>query len=137
MGIDINCLDCSFDGKQCFCYRRQLLDALRAYLKANQSCHQMEFKYINWFYRHDKEDKERVTDITNEEIATASELLRKNKLHGLFCWIFLTEESYISYIEAQQFLDTYSIIKDFMEGPCMDVSILRHAAYHKHNLQCW
>lgn len=137
MGINVNCSDCTFESKQCFCYRRQLLDALRAYLKENKKNHEIELKYINWFYRYDEDDDERVEDMTEEEKEEAQKLLREKNLDGLFCWIFLTEESYISYTKARQFLVTYVIIKDFMKERCMDLDILQHAAYRKHNLQCW
>ena len=40
MGIDVNCKQChKWLGKQCFCYRAELLDALRAYLKNNKEKH--------------------------------------------------------------------------------------------------
>ena len=137
MGINVNCCNCSFEGKQCFSYRRELLDALRAYLKENKKNHEMELKYINWFYRYEEDDEERVEDITEEEKESARKLLREKKLHGLFYWIDLTEESYISYTEARAFLVAYVIIKDFMKERCLDVDILQHAAFKKHNLQCW
>lgn len=137
MGINVNCADCTFEAKQCFCYRRELLDALRAYLKENKENHEIELKYINWFYRYEEDDEERVVDMTEEEKEEAQKLLCEKKLDGLFCWIALTEESYISYTTARRFLETYAIVKDFMKERCMDIDILQHAAYKKHNLQCW
>jgi len=139
MGIDISCTHpkCNFQGKQCFCYRKELLDALRAYLKKNEENHKVELKLINWFYREDDDDEDRVTEMPEDERKNALELLRQKKLDGLFCWIFLQEEHYISHQTAQRFLDTYSIISSFMKERCLDCMILSHAAHNKHNLQCW
>lgn len=139
MGIDINCThpNCKFEGKQCFCYRRELLDALRAYLKKNEENHKVELKYVNWFYREEDDDKDRVTKMSEDERKIARELLREKKLDGLFCWTFLGQEDYISHETAKRFLETYSIIKNFMKDGCLDYSILYHAASQKHNLQCW
>ena len=139
MGIDINCThpNCRFEGKQCFCYRRELLDALRAYLKDRELDHIQELKLVNWFYRDDTDDENRVTEITEEEKTIALQLLREKNLDGLFCWTFLGQEDYISHQAAQRFLDTYSIIKNYMKDGCLDLSILAHATKNKHNLQCW
>lgn len=139
MGIDISCThpNCRFEGKQCFCYRSELLDALRAYLKKNEENHKLELKYVNWFYREDEDDEDRVTEMPEEERKNAYNLLKEKKLDGLFCWTFLDQEDYISYQAAQRFCDTYHIISSFMKNGCLDLSILRHAAEKKHNLQCW
>ncbi len=138
MGIDVNCKQChKWLGKQCFCYRAELLDALRAYLKNNKEKHELELKYINWFYREEYDDEERVTTITEEEKTRAKQELRQNKLDGLFCWIFLEEEDFISHQTAARFLDSYDIIKEFMKDGFLDLGILTHAAHYKHNLECW
>ena len=139
MGIDVYCTypNCKFEGKQCFCYRRELLDALRAYLKNNEKNHQVELKYVNWFYREEYDDEDRVTEMSEDERKNARELLREKNLDGLFCWTFLQEEDYISHETAQRFLHTYNIIAPFMKKGCLDCSILSHAAHNKHNLQCW
>ena len=66
MGIDLTCVHkkCGFTGKQCFCYRRELLDALRRFLKKNLETLQQEkseqekslqeasllLKFINFIY---------------------------------------------------------------------------------------
>ena len=73
MGIGISCThpNCKFEGKQCFCYRKELLDALRAYLKKNEKNHQVELKYVNWFYREEYNDEDRVTEMTEDERKTA------------------------------------------------------------------
>ena len=107
------------------------------YLKKNEKNHHVELKYVNWFYREEYNDEDRVTEMTEDERKTARDLLREKKLDGLFCWIFLEEEDYISHQTAQRFLDTYYIISPFMKNGCMDCSILSHAAHNKHNLRCW
>ena len=137
MGIDIYCKQCKrWLGKQCFSYRVELLDALRAYLKENKENHELELKLINWFYRYKEDDPERVTDITDDEKKTAKEQLRENKLDGLFCWISLEEEDYIPYYVAEEFLESYAIIKDFMKDGFIDLDMLQHAKQNKHTLQC-
>lgn len=137
MGIDIYCEQCKkWLGKQCFSYRRQLLDALRAYLKENKKEHELEFKYLNWVYRYEEDDPERVLMMADEEKQAARQQLRENKLDGLFCWIFLEEEDYISYTTAQKFLESYEIIKRFMNEEFIDFNIFTHAAHYKHGLQC-
>ena len=91
MGIDVYCKQCKrWLGKQCFSYRAELLDALRAYLKENKENHELELKLINWLYRYEEDDEEQ----------KAKEQLREHKLDGLFCWIFLEEEDYIPYYTA-------------------------------------
>jgi hypothetical protein len=137
MGIDINCEDCKFEGKQCFSYRRELLDALRAYLKKNKENHELELKYINWFYRDIKDDEERVLTITHEDEQKAIQLLQEKKLDGLFCWIFLQQQDYISYTTAEEFLESYKKIKSFIKDRFIDLNILAHAVQNKHNLKCW
>lgn len=137
MGIDINCEDCKFEDKQCFSYRRELLDALRAYLKKNRENHELELKYINWFYRDIKDDEERVLTITHEDEQKAIQLLQEKKLDGLFCWIFLQQQDYISYTTAEEFLESYKKIKSFIKDRFIDLNILAHAAQNKHNLKCW
>ena len=68
MGIDVYCEQCKrWLGKQCFSYRAELLDALRAYLKENKENHELELKLINWLYRYEEDDEERVTTITEDE----------------------------------------------------------------------
>jgi hypothetical protein len=137
MGIDINCLGCDFTGRQCFCYRRELLDALRTYLKDNKEKHELELKYLNWFYRNEKDDEDKVTQISETEKTDAIKKLRENKLDGLFCWTFLSQEDYISHEEARDFLTTYHIIEKYMKDDCIDLLILEHAAEEKHNLESW
>lgn len=138
MGIDIYCSNrkCKFQGKQCFVYRSMLLDALRAYLKENQETHQLELKLVNWFYRYDEDDEDRVIEMSQDEKTKAQELLQEKKLYGLFCWTFLEEGDYIGPQTARSFLETYSIVKKFMKENCMDVSILTHAAHNNHGLRC-
>ena len=87
MGIDVYCKQCRrWLGKQCFFYRAELLDALRAYLKENNENHELELKLIHWLYRYQEDDEERVTTITEDEKQKAKEQLREHKLDGLFCW---------------------------------------------------
>jgi len=138
MGIDIYCANrkCKFQGKQCFCYRRELLDALRAYLKENKETHQLELKFVNWYYREEEDDEDRVSEMCRDERIKANELLREKKLDGLFCWTFLKEGDYIDPQTARRFLETYSIVKKFMKDGCLDVSILAHAAHNNHGLEC-
>ena len=137
MGIDVYCKQCKrWLGKQCFSYRAELLDALRAYLKENNENHELELKLIHWLYRYQEDDEERVTTITEDEKQKAKEQLREHKLDGLFCWIFLEEEDYIPYYTAEKFLESYAIIKDFMKNGCLDLDMLQHAKYNKHTLQC-
>tara|TARA_X000000950_G_C13539157_1_gene506867 strand:- start:236 stop:412 length:177 start_codon:yes stop_codon:yes gene_type:complete len=57
-------------------------------------------KLINWLYREDEDDEERVLTITDDEKQKALQQLEENKLDGLFCWIFLEQEDYISYRSA-------------------------------------
>ena len=137
MGIDIYCNQCKkWLGKQCFSYRAELLDALRAYLKDNKENHETEFKLINWLYREEDDDDERVLTITEDEKKKALEQLEKNKLDGLFCWIFLEEDDYISYSKAKKFLESYEIIKSYMKDGFIDLNIFTHAVHYKHNLEC-
>ncbi len=62
--------------------------------------HELELKLINWLYREDEDDEERVLTITDDEKQKALQQLEENKLDGLFCWIFLEQEDYISYRSA-------------------------------------
>ena len=157
MGIDLNCIhkNCGFTGKQCFCYRRELLDALRRFLKKNLETLQEEtlqqvkseqekslqeasllLKFINWLYRDDEDDKDKVLEMEKKDRDSAIELLKKKELDGLFVWINLEEEDVIRPYQAQSFIKAYKIIKDYMKGDFLDLSILLHAA-RGHTLQCW
>lgn len=139
MGIDINCTKCrNFEGKQTFVSRGGLLDGLRRYLTHHKKEHELELKLVNWFYRYDDDDENRVVHISDEEKQQALKLLKEKKLDGLFCWTFLEEEDHISYTKAQRFLETYDIIKNFLTDKFFcDVSILYHAASKKHDLETW
>ena len=157
MGIDISCVhkNCGFTGKQCFCYRRELLDALRRFLKKNLETLQQEtlqqekseqekslqeasllLKFINWLYRDDEDDKDRVLEMEKKDRDSAIELLKKKELDGLFVWINLEEDDVIHPYQARSFLKAYKIIKDYMKGNFLDLSILLHAA-RGHTLECW
>lgn len=141
MGIDIYCTnrDCSFEGKQCFVYRRKLLDALRDYLTADESTYERELKYVNWLYR---EEDNSYMNITEEERHMGLEELKKKELDGLFSYIFLTEESMITYAEAVKFKKTFDKMNSFFyskESRFLDLHIIKHAYRGKgnHNLRCW
>ena len=157
MGIDLTCVHkkCGFTGKQCFCYRRELLDALRRFLKKNLETLQQEtlqqekseqekslqevsllLKFINWLYRDDDDDKDRVLEMEDEDRDSAIKLLKEKELDGLFVWINLEEEDVIGPSKAQSFIKAYKIIKDYMKGNFLDLSILLHAATG-HTLKCW
>lgn len=136
MGIDISCTECDFQDKQCFSSRRQLLDALREYLRVNAKT--KELKYINWFYRHDSDDKNRVLNISETEKDEAKKLLQEQKLDGFFCWIFLPQDDYIlTPFAAGKFKETYTIVKSYIKGRFLDINILVHAYSKKHNLRTW
>ena len=137
MGIDIRCTKCDFQDKQCFIYKRQLLDALREYLKKNKNQHPLELKFINYFYRNEEEDKERVLHMEYEEKKEAIKLLNENELDGLFVWINLEQEDYISVYKAMRFLKAYDKVGEFMKDGFMDYCILKHAEDNEHPLQCW
>ena len=139
MGIDINCTKCrNFEGKQTFASRSGLLDGLRRYLTHHKEEHELELKLVNWFYRYDDDDENRVVHISDEEKQEAQKLLREKDLYGLFCYTFLEEDSGISSWEAERFMKTYDIIKDFLtEKFALDVSMLYHAASKKHDLITW
>lgn len=138
MGIDISCSKCpSFEGKQIFSYRRQLLDALRKYLSVNKETHEKELKYINWFYREEDDDNERVLTITEEEKTEAKKLLNEKDLDGLFCWTFLDQEDIITPYQAGRFLKTFKKIQPYFNEKFLDLNILTHCYYKNHNLQCW
>jgi len=143
MGIDIYCTnrDCSFEGKQCFEYRRKLLDALRDYLTADESTYERELKYVNWLYREDNEDNSYM-NITEEERDMGYEELKKKELDGLFSYIFLTERSMITYTQAVKFKKTFDKMNSFFyskESRFLDLDMIKHAYCGKgnHNLQCW
>lgn len=137
MGIDINCKSCNFEGKQCFSSRRELLDALRKYLVANRQTHKVELDYVNWFYREEEDDEHRLEYISDEKKIEARKLLREKELGGLFFYIFLEQEDYISYFNAREFAKTYSKIRPFLTKDISDLYVLRHAVSEKHNLECW
>ena len=139
MGIDINCCNenCDFEWKQCFVYRRQLLDALRAYLMEDESTYQKELKFVNWLYR---DEDESYSNITEEERNIGYEELKKKNLDGMFFYIFLTYESIITYSDAQRFLKTFDKVKSYMDDDFfLDLDIIEHAFDGKgfHNLKCW
>jgi hypothetical protein len=138
MGIDIYCAHChEWLGKQCFSYRRELLDALRAYLVSKKATHDTELEYVNWLYRDEDDDKHRVVDITDEKRTQAKKLLKEKNLDGLFCWTFLQEDDYITWPTAKRFIESYKIIKDFMKDRTfIDGNIFAHAVSRKHNLRC-
>jgi hypothetical protein len=137
MGIDISCTKCNFQDKQCYIYKRELLDALREYLKKNKNQHPLELKYINYFYRYEKDDKERILHMEYKEKKEAIKLLQENELDGLFVWINLGQEDYISVYDARRFLRAYDKVKEFMKDGFMDYCILEHAEENNHPLQCW
>ena len=181
MGIDISCRRCGFQDKMCSASRKQLLDALREYLKEKnrtaireqekvEAFHQIledrgtkkqltlpyeveniigaflgtsslcietgiQLKYVNWMYRDDSDDAYRVLTMTEDEKNDATSLLKKNKLDGLFCWIFLQEEDYISTYTAEKFQETFQIVKNFVQGRFLDLNIIEHAIYKQHSLE--
>ena len=141
MGIDINCCNenCDFEWKQCFVYRRQLLDALRAYLMEDESTYQKELKFVNWLYR---DEDESYSNITEEERNIGYEELKKKNLDGMFFYIFLTEESIITCHQAKKFIETFEKVKSFLcfdSSRFLDARIIKHAynGNGKHNLRCW
>ena len=141
MGINIHCTNrnCNFQGKQCYVYRRKLLDALREYLMADESTYKKELKYVNWFYREDNED---YMNITKEERDMGYEELKKKELDGMFFYIFLTEECMITYTEAKKFKTTFEKVHSFFYAKTsrfLDIDIIKHAYCGKgnHNLQCF
>ena len=103
----------------------------------NKDTHEIELKYINWFYREEPDDKNKVLNITDEEKEEAKRLLKEKNLDGMFFWIFLHQEDYIHYTQAQKFLQTFDIVKGYMTERFLDYNILYHAASKKHNLECW
>lgn len=137
MGINVDCTVCNFEGKQCFVYKRLLLDALRRFLKKNAEKYPLELKYINFFYRDEEDDEDRVLEMSETDQESARKLMEENGLDGLFVWINLHEEDYISVYRAQKFLKAFDMIKDCMEERFLDYSILAHAVSRGHNLQCW
>lgn len=137
MGIDINCKSCNFEGKQCFSSRRELLDALRKYLVANRQTHKVELDYVNWIYREEEDDEYRLEYISEEKKIEARKLLREKELDGIFFYISLEQEDYISYYSAREFAKTYSKIRPFLTKDITDLYVLRHAVSKKHNLECW
>lgn len=138
MGITLYCTTCGFEDKQCGAHRIELQNALRAYLKDHQQEHEMELKYVNWFYRNDEDDDERVFEISDEEKTLALESLKEKKLAGLFCYMFLNEGEGITYHAARRFIETYRIIKNYMKSHDafmkLDIPILMHAARNAHDL---
>lgn len=141
MGIDINCTNenCGFEGKQCFEYRRKLLDALRDYLMVDEITYQKELKYVNWLYR---EEDDSYMNITEEERNMGYEELKKKELDGMFFYIFLTEESMITSTQAMKFKKTFDKVNSFFyrkDSRFLDLHIIQHACRGKgkHNLQCW
>ena len=138
MGINIYCTQCEAlqDEKQCFSSKRDLMDALRRYLVKNKDTHEIELKYINWFYREEDDDKYRVLNITEEERKEAKRLLNEKNLDGMFFWMCLDEDSHIHYTQARDFFKTFQIVKSFMTERFLDSNILYHAASKKHNLKC-
>ncbi len=141
MGINLDCIECGFKDRQCGAHRIDLQDALRAYLKAHQEDHEMELKYVNWFYRDDEDDQERVTEISDHEKKLALQLLKEKKLAGLFCYMFLDPDERITYQAARRFIETYRIIKNYMKSHesfmKLDIPILMHAARNEHDLVSW
>lgn len=137
MGIDINCTSCNFEGKQCFSSRRELLDALRQYLVARRQTHRVELDYVNWIYREEEDDKHRLEYISDEKKIEARNLLKEKELDGIFFYICLDEEDYISYFAARNFATTYSKIRPYLNKDITDLYVLRHAVSKKHNLKCW
>ena len=141
MGINLDCTDCGFKDRQCGPRRIDLQDTLRAYLKAHQEDHEMELKYVNWFYRDDEDDQERVTEISDDEKKLAVELLKEKKLAGLFCYMFLNPDERITYQAARRFIEAYRIIKNYMKSHesfmRLDIPILMHAARNEHDLVSW
>ena len=137
MGIDVHCNECDFEGKQCFVYKRLLLDALRRFLKNNAEKYPLELKYINFHYRYEEDDKDRVLEMTEKDQESARDLMKENGLDGLFVWIDLQQDDYISVYRAIRFLKAFDMIKHCMEGRFLDYSILAHAASKGHSLQCW
>ena len=141
MGINLDCIDCEFQDRQCGPHRRDLMDALRAYLKDHQEEHEIELKYVNFFYRDDEDDQERVTEISDDEKKLAVELLKEKKLDGLFCYMFLNPDERITYQAARRFIEAYRIIKIYMKSHesfmRLDIPILMHAARNEHDLVSW
>ena len=141
MGINLDCTECGFQDRQCGPHRIDLMDALRAYLKDHQEEHEIELKYVNWFYRDDEDDEERNTEISDDEKTLALELLKEKKLAGLFCYIFLDHDERITYQAARRFIETYRIIKNYMKSHesfmRLDIPILMHAARNEHDLVSW
>lgn len=141
MGINLDCTDCGFQDRQCGAHRIELQDALRAYLKDHHEEHEIELKYVNWLYRDDESDLERVTEISDYEKKLALELLKEKKLAGLFCYMFLDPDERITYQAARRFIETYRIIKNYMKSHesfmRLDIPILMHAARNEHDLVSW
>ncbi len=183
MGIDISCTRCGFQERTCSASRKQLLDALREYLKEKnrtavreqekvEAFHQIledrgtkkqltlphdvediigtflgtsslrietaiQLKYVNWMYRDDSDDADRVLTMTEDEKNNARSLLKKNNLDGLFCWIFLQEGDYISTYTAEKFKETFQIVQNFVQGRFLDLNILKHAINKQHSLESW
>lgn len=135
MGIDFRCTVCDFHSRMCFASKRQLLDALRQYLKEHESSHVVELKYINWFYRDVEEDTEKVVSITEDEKTQARALLKEKDLDGLFCLICTGEEGFLSYTDAIRFRTTFNLVKKYIEGRFLDSDIICHIGYHKHTLE--
>ena len=135
MGIDFCCTECNFDSKMCFASKRQLLDALREYLKEHESTHAVELKYINWFYRDIEEDTEKVVSITDDEKNQARTFLKEKNLDGLFCLICTGEEGSLSYTDAVRFRKTFNIVKKHIQGRFLDSDIICHIGSKKHTLQ--
>tara|TARA_X000000950_G_scaffold168746_1_gene205961 strand:+ start:666 stop:1037 length:372 start_codon:yes stop_codon:yes gene_type:complete len=119
----------------CFSTKRQLLDALRQYLKEHESSHIVELKYINWFYRDIEEDTENVVSITDDEKYQARTLLKEKNLDGLFYLISVGEEGFLSYTDAIQFRTTFNIVKKHIQGRFLDSDIICHIGSTKHTLQ--
>jgi len=130
--------NCDYQSKQCFVYRRELLNALRSYLVQHKSNHTIELKYVNWMYRNVESDVYKITSMSENEKENARKALKEKGLYGLFHYIFLTENSSITYWDAKRFMETFQKVKPFMKDKFfLDYEIIDHVLQGNHDLQCW
>jgi hypothetical protein len=131
MGYDLSCVVCEYQNKQCYSDRRELLNALRLYLKKNKEKDlELEYRYIECLYFGGEE-------ITKKEENDAIRRLREKKLDGLFCYTHLKYDDEIDPLTAKRFQETYSIVKRYMKVEFYDILMIEHVLETNHTLKCW